>query len=62
MKQFYKPLLFIALLTDGMVPATLFAQDSYTITSLGDKGALDDPDTDIDESSDETQCIASLCY
>jgi hypothetical protein len=53
MKQFYRTLFFIILLITGLVPATIFAQDSYTVTSLGDKGAWDDPDTEeIDESSD----------
>jgi len=53
MKQFYTILFFIAFFLAVIFPATLSAQDSFTITSSGDKGAWDDPDTeDYDEARD----------
>lgn len=52
MKQFSKNFLLTALLMAPLVPASVVAQDSYTVTSLGDLGAWDDPDTPADESID----------
>ncbi len=52
MKQLSKNFLLTALLIAPLVPASVVAQDSYTVTSLGDNGAWDDPDTQDDESID----------
>ena len=52
MKKFYPTILFFSLLITSLTPSKIFAQDSYTITSTGDLGAWDDPDTEADESMD----------
>lgn len=53
MAQFSKASFFILLLCGSQALAPLSAQDSFVITSLGDGGAWDDPDTElIDEASD----------
>ncbi len=52
MRHLYKFSLLVVCLTLLFIPKVVFAQDSYTVTSLGDGGAWDDPDTGFDESSD----------
>ena len=44
--------LLAALLIVLLTPAAAVAQDSYTVTSLGDGGAWDDPETPTNETTD----------